>query len=131
MPINLSLTTKATNEVKQLCKDRNKYRYLPSTVAFDYLPRKNRKHDTTLFYELRFRVVRFKITEDTYETVITNLDPFTFLPKELKKLYNMRWGIETSFRELKYTVGLLHFHAKKGGVHIPEGLCQTDHVQLY
>src|SRR5699024_5753605 len=25
----------------------------------------------------------------------------------------MRWGIETSFRELKYTVGLLHFHAKK------------------
>lgn len=32
---------------------------------------------------------------------------------ELKNLYNMRWGIETSFRELKYTVGLLHFHAKK------------------
>ena len=25
----------------------------------------------------------------------------------------MRWGIETSFRELKYTIGLLHFHAKK------------------
>lgn len=25
----------------------------------------------------------------------------------------MRWGIETSFRSLKYTVGLLHFHAKK------------------
>ena len=25
----------------------------------------------------------------------------------------MRWGIETSFRDLKYTVGLLHFHAKK------------------
>ena len=25
----------------------------------------------------------------------------------------MRWGIETSFRELKYTVGLTNFHAKK------------------
>ena len=25
----------------------------------------------------------------------------------------MRWGIETSFRERKYTLGLLHFHAKK------------------
>ena len=25
----------------------------------------------------------------------------------------MRWGIETSFRELKYTVGLVNFHAKK------------------
>ena len=113
MPVKLSLTTKATNETKQLCKDRNKYRYIPSTTVFDFLPKKNRKHDPALFYELRFRIVRFKISEDTYETVITNLDPFAFSPEELKKLYNMRWGIETSFRELKYTVGLLHFHAKK------------------
>ncbi|MBD8499068.1 transposase, partial [Paenibacillus arenosi] len=28
-------------------------------------------------------------------------------------LYKMRWGIETSFRALKYTVGLTNFHAKK------------------
>ena len=44
---------------------------------------------------------------------MTNLDATSFPPFELKQLYNMRWGIETSFRELKYTVGLLHFHAKK------------------
>ena len=25
----------------------------------------------------------------------------------------MRWGIETSFRELKYAIGLTNFHAKK------------------
>ena len=25
----------------------------------------------------------------------------------------MRWGIETSFRSLKYSVGLIHLHAKK------------------
>ena len=25
----------------------------------------------------------------------------------------MRWGVESSFRELKYAVGLLNFHAKK------------------
>ncbi len=25
----------------------------------------------------------------------------------------MRWGIETSFRELKYTIGLSHFHAQR------------------
>lgn len=113
MPLNLSLTTKSTNEVKLLCKDRNKYRFIPSTVAFDYLPKKNRKHEPAILYNLRFRIVRFQITEDTYETVITNLDPFTFPPEELKRLYNMRWGIETSFKKLKYTVGLLHFHAKK------------------
>ena len=33
--------------------------------------------------------------------------------KEIKKLYEWRWGIERSFRELKYTIGLTNFHAKK------------------
>ena len=40
-------------------------------------------------------------------------DTQIFPPMELKKLYAMRWGIESSSRKLKYTVGLLHFHAKK------------------
>ena len=31
----------------------------------------------------------------------------------LKDVYRLRWGIETSFRELKYAVGLLNFHSKK------------------
>ena len=37
-----------------------------------------------------------------------------------KKLYNMRWGIETSFRDLKYTIGLLSFHARKAEYVIQE-----------
>lgn len=32
---------------------------------------------------------------------------------DIKRLYAMRWGIETSFRNLKHTLGLLHLHAKK------------------
>ncbi len=112
-PVNLSLTTKQTNYTKQLCKSRNDYRFLPANCIFDYLPQTNRKHDPTVFFTLHFRVVRFKITDTIYETVVTNLDANYFPPEELKQLYAMRWGIETSFRELKYTVGLLHFHAKK------------------
>ena len=113
LPVDLSLTTKQTNEVKRLCKNRNSFRLLANHHDFDYLPLKNKKADPTLFYKLPFRIVRFKITENSYETVVTNLDSINFPPHELKRLYNMRWGIETSFRELKYTVGLLHFHAKK------------------
>ena len=111
--VNLSLTTKQTNETKLLCKNRNQFKILRTHGEFDYLPTKNRKHDPAVFYKLTFRIVRFKITDDTFETVVTNLNAVEFPPKELKYLYNMRWGIETSFRELKYTVGLLHFHAKK------------------
>jgi len=111
--IPLSLTRKATNQVKQLCKQRNYYKKIPSATVFDYLPVKNKKHLPTLFYQLPFRIVRFPITDCSFETVVTNLPSDSFPPSELKKLYAMRWGIETSFRELKYTVGLLHFHAKK------------------
>ncbi len=111
--IDLSLTTKQTNEIKNLCKTSNEFRHLNASANFDFLPKANRKFEPTVFYKLPFRIVRFKITENTYETVITNLDAENFPATELKKLYAMRWGIETSFRELKYTVGLLHFHSKK------------------
>lgn len=60
-----------------------------------------------------FRVVRFKITEDTYETIVTSLNRFAFPLSEIKELYHKRWGIETSFRELKYALGLVNLHAKK------------------
>ena len=106
-------TKRQTAEAKLLLKDKQKYKLLPATTTFDYLPAHNHKHDPLSLYYLPFRVVRFKISDSSYETVITNLDEVEFPPDELKRLYGMRWGIETSFRELKYTVGLLHFHAKK------------------
>ena len=112
LSVDLSLTRKCDKKTKELFKDRNHFRFVPSTSTFDFLP-KEILREGVVFYNLSFRVVRFKITDDSYETVVTNLDPVEFPPEELKNLYNMRWGIETSFRELKYTIGLLHFHAKK------------------
>lgn len=111
--ISLKLTRRQTKETKELFKDRNHYRFIPSTVNFDYLPLKSGKHDPVKFYDLNFRVVRFKITGDTFETVLTNLDAQAYPPEKLKELYAARWGIETSFRDLKYTVGMLSFHSKK------------------
>jgi len=58
-------------------------------------------------------VVRFEIAENQYETLLTNLDRDSFPADELKRLYAMRWGIETSFRTLKYNVGLIYFHSWK------------------
>ena len=75
--------------------------------------RSSRKSDPAVLYNLPFRIVRFPISEDYYEVVVTNLDTDEFPADTLKQLYGMRWGIETSFRDLKYTVGLLHFHSKK------------------
>jgi hypothetical protein len=94
-------------------KDKNKYRFIPHNASFDYLPEKTRKADPVIFYELKFRVVRFEIGTESYETVLTNLDKDAYPATELKRLYAARWGIETSFRDLKYTLGMLDFHSKK------------------
>ena len=38
---------------------------------------------------------------------------YPFPPETLKKLYCIRWKIETSFRLIKYSANLLEFHSKK------------------
>ena len=45
--------------------------------------------------------------------MLTNLDSTSYSSEALKKLYATRWGIETSFRNLKYTIGMINFHSKK------------------
>ena len=64
-------------------------------------------------YSLKVRIVRFKISENTWETIATSLPKDKFPPSVLKYLCHLRWGIETSFRELKYAIGVTNFHARK------------------
>ena len=109
----MQLTRRRNRKTQPLLSQRNYYKWIPTSAPMDYLPTGSHKHDPVVFYSLPFRVVRFKLSDSSFETVITNLDADDFPPNELKHLYSKRWGIETSFRELKYTVGLLHFHAKK------------------
>jgi hypothetical protein len=99
------LTRKQTNDIKS---HPELYKILSKSINFDYLDLHINK-----FYPISFRVVRFKISEDTYETIITNLDSEEFPSEKIKELYHLRWGIETSFRELKYAMGLTSFHSKK------------------
>lgn len=110
--IELNLTRKQTNDMKELLKDRNHYRYISHSSPFDFLPKKIKKSDPNIFYLLKFRIVRLKINGELYETLLTNL-PEEYTSDRLKALYNQRWGIETSFRSLKYTTGLLHLHSRK------------------
>ena len=58
-------------------------------------------------------VIRIQITDDAFETIITSLNRFQCNKDKIKELYHLRCGIETSFRELKYAIGLVNFHAKK------------------
>lgn len=106
--LSVGLTRKQTNDVKQ-----SNLKLISHTQTFDFLPQTSKKSIPMQPYFLSFRVVRFKITEDSYEVLLTNLAEDEFSVSELKKLYAMRWGIETSFRDLKYSLSLSYFHSKK------------------
>jgi hypothetical protein len=84
------------------------YRHISSNVAFDYIER-----GSDAEYPLFLRVVRVEVADGVYENLITNI-PANDVPADtLKHWYNLRWGIETSFRDLKHTIGAVNFHAKK------------------
>lgn len=111
--ISLNLTNKQSKNTKLLCKDRNRFRFIPSTSTFDFFPDKSNYLEPPCFFELFFRLVRLEVIPGKYEVLITNLPIDLFDSNTLKYLYFHRWGIETSFRTLKYTIGLLYFHSKK------------------
>lgn len=103
--INIILTRKHTKTEKANPK---LYKLLATSSRFDYL---DLHHN--IYYPISLRVLRIKINENLYETIVTNLDTEQFSPCDIKELYALRWGIETSFRKLKHTVGLVNFHSKK------------------
>ena len=109
--ITIELRTTQTNEDK-LLYEQGKAKWISGPSKFG----KEKKGITWDFespFTMTLRVVRFKITDNTYETIVTSLNRFAFPVNKIKELYHLRWGIETSFRELKYAIGLVNFHAKK------------------
>lgn len=85
------------------------FRILENGATFDYLPLRSRD-----IYRMKFRVVRIDIDGNgTYECLATNLPAEEYPMHIMRLIYGMRWGIATSFRELKYTIGTIHFHAAR------------------
>lgn len=79
---------------------------------------------------MKFRVVCFKISDNKYKCLITNLPNDEFNITDSKELYHKRWGIETSFRELKYAIGLINFYSKKSRVYDAGNLRKINYLQL-
>lgn len=108
IPVRITLGRLTARQLEQqgLAVPASYYR-VPPQMTFDDL------EQSTGFAALSFRIVRIETENGDSELLITNLDPKRFPPAALKRLYAMRWGMETSFRSLKYAVGLIHLHAKK------------------
>lgn len=75
---------------------------------FDYLELKSSK-----LYYIGFRIIKLKLPNGEDEYLFTNLPKDDFSIEEIRDLYNRRWGVETSFRDIKYAAGMLFFHSRK------------------
>ena len=105
LDLSITLTTKQSKDIKKLPE---KYRFLSSTSTFDFFP------EDDPFYTISFRAIRFRLDgSEEYESILTNLSKDDFSADEIKDLYHKRWGIEVSFRHLKYSADLCAVHAKK------------------
>ena len=113
--------TLVRSKKKSLNIEKGSYRrFVDAATSFDFI-----EYGSQDTYEMTFRVVRFLISEDTYECIVTNLPQEEFPMERIKETYNSRWGIETSFRKLKYTIGLTSYHSYK-----PEYICQEVWAKL-
>jgi hypothetical protein len=103
--VSVLMTRRQTNEIKSNPK---LYRLVIKASTFDFLPLKSKE-----VYPISFRVVCIKIDKDNYQYLITNLVETDFSMDDLKAVYCKRWGVEISFRELKYGIAMIHFNSKK------------------
>ena len=102
-----------------ICTTQKKEDKQNKSYVFLQVPKKSKAGATTRhkrwdfgnYYPMRFRICRFRLDNGEYETVATSL-PRTFDLDAIKDLYHLRWGIETSFRDIKYSLGLINLHGK-------------------
>ena len=107
--IELILTRTQSKKKHKHPEKESQYHYICKNIAFDYL----NPADISDEYLLKLRIVRVEVSDGVFENIITTLSEEDFTPDDIKYCYNLRWGIETSFRDLKHTIGATNLHAKK------------------
>lgn len=105
--VTVNVTLVRSHSKKIVVADGYK-RFVDKATTFDHI-----EYGSDGTYELSFRIVRFPLSETSYECIVTNLPADEFPMERIKECYFVRWSIETSFRKLKYTIGLSDFHAYK------------------
>lgn len=83
------------------------------TITYGEKRGANCKIKANLPYTFTLRCVRIKLDSGEDEICITNLLEDEFSAKQIKELYNYRWGIETSYDYLKNSVFVEEFTSKR------------------
>ena len=101
---DITVGRRRTKETKAL---RN-YHYIPKNKTYDMISFGENRVDT-----FHLRLLKFPLAGGEYEYIATNLPRRRFPAEVIEEMYRKRWGVETSFRYLKYAQGLVHMHSLK------------------
>ena len=92
---------------KETRKLRN-YHYISSSKPYDSVPKGCREID-----HFHVRMVKIQLPSGKNEYLLTDLPKSQFSLSDLNEIYRLRWGIEVSYRYLKYASGMIHVHSLK------------------
>ena len=62
--------------------------------------------------DIRVRVLKFELSSGEEETLITDIEDASLGIEDFKKLYFMRWGVETKYDELKNKLQVENFSGR-------------------
>lgn len=102
--VSFEVTRKQSNIYKN---HPDRFFVLRKDRPFDMIP----VDDKTALFPMSFRIIKIDLGGGNTEYLLTNLPEDRFDITLLKKIYHTRWGIETSYRYLKYNVALNYFHS--------------------
>ena len=126
--IDLHLSAGRTQEHWQLYKEKNTYKRISHPVNFDYFIAPDGFRDIYTFYHLPFRILKIQLSDDIYETVITNLPADTFSKKRNKTTIFNEMGHRDFFSPFKISSGSSQLSCKKSRINIPRNLYSSNNV---
>lgn len=97
------------SRAKYIREHKEAFSVISPHSRFDFIEPDDRQS----MYRVSMRAVRFPLSEDGDEVLITNLPREKFPVDMLKQLYHRRWEIETAFRRLKYAILLTRMHSRR------------------
>lgn len=83
------------------------------SISYDRKRGTRAKAKADLPYTFTLRCVRIHLDNGEEEILITNLTAQEFTTAQIQELYNLRWGIETSYDYLKNSLFVEEFTSKK------------------
>ena len=118
----LDVDRKLTITTNRKYKDINGYKFIPKRKGTQnrvYTEKPSPAEVQCDFgdEQLNFRIVRFKITDDDYETIFTSLPIDKLSIQDIKELYAMRWGYRNQFQRVKVCDWTNKLTLKKGWIY--------------